>query len=188
MIKNTIIIVLILLLLITLYSYYCLSSRMVNFERERLEYILQKENDIKSKENKIKIVEDCSNKNSQFQNALTEINKILKNIGITCENTQNNDKNDKNDNIIKGIENIITGKIDPNIVSKPNKELNKCLAKNIENIENTHNIPNIKNNIQIEQIDQINQINSENKNIDFRIFNEVPLEFINNVDIENNNY
>ena len=54
MIKITIIIILILLLLITLYSYYCLSSRMINFERARLEYILQKEQEIKTKERRIR--------------------------------------------------------------------------------------------------------------------------------------
>lgn len=52
MIKTTIIIILILLLLITLYSYYCLSSRMINFERSRLEYILQKESELADKEKK----------------------------------------------------------------------------------------------------------------------------------------
>ena len=35
MIKITIIIILILLLLITMYSYYCLSSKMIDYEKTR---------------------------------------------------------------------------------------------------------------------------------------------------------
>jgi hypothetical protein len=60
MIKVTIIIILILLLLITMYSYYCLSSRMIDFERIRLEYILNKENQIMEKEQKLKIISNCN--------------------------------------------------------------------------------------------------------------------------------
>ena len=87
MIKTTIIIILILLLLITLYSYYCLSSRMINFERARLEYILQKESEIADKEKNIKIVADCSNKNEQLSEVIYSINKIINNsgLGTSCE-------------------------------------------------------------------------------------------------------
>lgn len=89
MIKITIIIILIFLLLITLYSYYCLSSRMVNFERARLEYILQKEDEVKIKESRVKVITDCSNKNELYQTALININKILSGISIESENSVN---------------------------------------------------------------------------------------------------
>lgn len=82
MIKTTIIIILILLLLITLYSYYCLSSRMINFERSRLEYILQKESELADKEKNIKIVADCSDKNEQLSQLIYVINKIINNSGL----------------------------------------------------------------------------------------------------------
>jgi len=104
MIKTTIIIILILLLLITLYSYYCLSSGVVNFERARLEYILQKESEIAIKEKNIKVISDCSNKNEQLLEALNNINIILEKLGINNSNIIN----DKNNNIVKEIENIIT--------------------------------------------------------------------------------
>jgi len=102
MIKVTIIIILILLLVITLYSYYCLSSRMTNFERARLEYILQKESELGTKEKNIKIITDCSNKNEQLENALKNINKILGEIGISCLNKFD----DKNVNIVADSEQI----------------------------------------------------------------------------------
>ena len=93
MIKITIIFVLILLLLITLYSYYCISSRIVNFERARLEYILQKESDINIKENKVKVITDCSNKNEQYQIALNKINNILQELNINEKQTITDDIN-----------------------------------------------------------------------------------------------
>lgn len=131
MIKITIIIILILLLIITLYSYYCLSSRMINFERARLEYILQKESELGTKEKNIKVIANCSNKNEQLENALTNINKILGEVGIGASNKID----DKNINIVKGIENIINGKIDSNVVANP-EQLSKSCNTNINNIIN----------------------------------------------------
>lgn len=160
MIKITIIIILILLLVITLYSYYCLSSRMTNFERARLEYILQKEAELGTKEKNIKVITDCSNKNEQLENALKNINKILGEIGIRGLNNfdDKNDKNDKNDNIVKGIKNIINGKIDSNIVANPD-EINKSC-----NLNPNPNPTTIINDI-----------------IQTEILNEVPVEYFNNV-------
>ena len=43
MIKNTIITILVILLVVTIYSYICLSSTMMNYEKERMEFILNKE-------------------------------------------------------------------------------------------------------------------------------------------------
>jgi hypothetical protein len=152
MIKITIIIILILLLIITLYSYYCLSSRMVNFERARLEYILQKESELVTKEKNIKVVANCSNKNQQLENALTNINKILGEIGISNLNKID----DKNVNIVKGIENIISGKIDSNIVAHP-EQINKSCDVN-------------------------NDINNIiNESIGTEILSEVPVKYLNNI-------
>lgn len=158
MIKTTIIIILILLLLITLYSYYCLSSRMINFERARLEYILQKEQEVKTKESSIKVVADCSNKNEQYLSALENINKILGEMNIRTENSTN-DFNEKNNNIIKGVQNVITGKINPDIVANP---------ENIQSCSNTHNK---QNNNDVDSL--INQ-----ETIDVEMLSEVPSEYI----------
>lgn len=135
---------------------------MINFERERLEYILQKETQVKTKESNIKVIEDCSNKNDQLTNALASINKILNNIGLKDANDINNTTNttnDKNNNIIKGIKNVITGEIDPNIVADPDKNLKNCSSEN-----NTNNTNNLKDNIDTE-------INTE-------ISDQVPMEYI----------
>lgn len=163
MIKITIIIILILLLIITLYSYYCLSSRMINFERARLEHILLKENELKEKENKIKIVSDCSNKNMQLEKALANINDILKNTGLAntlCEKEENNNKN----KIIKGIENVIDGKIDVNLVSNPEQSLKNCFI----NQNNQNNQDNKDNQV----------VPVEEEDIYNEIMTEVPSEFI----------
>lgn len=115
MIKITIIIILILLLIITLYSYYCLSSRMINFERARLEYILQKESELGTKEKNIKVISDCSNKNEQLENALTNINKIIGEIGI----------NNSNNNTNTSIHNIINESVSKEILNEvPEEYLN----------------------------------------------------------------
>lgn len=86
MIKTTIIIILILLLFVTLYSYYCLSSRMINFERERLEYILKKDNELKTMEKNIKVISDCSNKNEKYKKAIQNINLIIEKLNFDSEN------------------------------------------------------------------------------------------------------
>lgn len=82
MIKITIILVLILLLLITLYSYYCLSSRMIEFERKRLEYILNKEYELKTLDKKIKIISNCTEKNEKYQLAIQNINTIIDKLDL----------------------------------------------------------------------------------------------------------
>lgn len=120
MIKTTIIITLILLLVITLYSYYCLTSKMVNFERARLEYILQKESDVIKRESEVKVIADCSNKNFQYQMALENINKILGELNIgTVNSTTNineineiNEKNEKNNHIVNSLINQETNDIE----------------------------------------------------------------------------
>ena len=70
MIKNTIIIILILLLVITLYSYYCLSTSMLDYEKDRMEYITKKENELIQREKNI----------NQTLNYKNELDKCYKNI------------------------------------------------------------------------------------------------------------
>ena len=124
MIKTTIIVILILLLIITLYSYYCLSSRMVEFERARLEFILAKENEVNDLEKKVKVVSDCSNKNEKYQDAIKEINNIIEKInlppGSICSKYHNN--NDKQ--IISNIKNIVDNPSIPELITNTNIETN----------------------------------------------------------------
>jgi len=163
MIKTIIIIILILLLVITLYSYYCLTSKMINFERTRLEYILQKETAVKIKESEVKVVADCSNKNFQYQMALKNINKILGELNIETINSYD-EKNENNDDIIKGIHNVIKGKIDSNIVAEQ------------ENIQSCYNKYNEQNNNGDDDDVVSSLINQET--IDVEILSEVSSKYM----------
>lgn len=82
MIKITIIVILILLLLITLYSYYCLSSKMIEFENKRLQYILNKENELNIMEKNIKVISNCTEKNEKYQQAIRNINTIIDKLNL----------------------------------------------------------------------------------------------------------
>jgi ABC-type Zn2+ transport system substrate-binding protein/surface adhesin len=79
MIKNAIIIILMSLLLITLYSYYCLSKKMIDYEKKRLEYIINKENELVAKESKINKIEDCNDKYLKCKNILDQIDNLIEN-------------------------------------------------------------------------------------------------------------
>ena len=144
MIKTAIIIILILLLIITLYSYYCLSSRMVNFEKLRLEYILTKEGELNDKEKNIKTIADCSNKNDSYQEAIKNINSIIGNLnlppGSICQKyIETEEKKTIND--IKSI--VLQEKL------PMNSSLNNC-ANNIP-----ITIPTLNTNINSESIGDI---------------------------------
>jgi len=82
MIKNIIIIILILLLIITLYSYYCLSNKMIDYQKIRMEHIINKENILNQRENKIKQISDCNNKLLNCNNAIKDIIRITNNIPL----------------------------------------------------------------------------------------------------------
>ena len=77
MIKTTIIIILVFILSITIYSYYCLSSNMIEYEKSRLEYIVNKEKEVKILENKIIAIANCNEKNAKYQKAINNINNII---------------------------------------------------------------------------------------------------------------
>jgi hypothetical protein len=145
---------------------------MINFERSRLEYILQKETEINYKEKNIKIVSDCSNKNDKLTQALNGINKIIENTGFSSSNKYDI----KNNNIVKGIENIITGKIDSNIVANPNQL--SCVNNNNNN--NNYNNNNNNDNIIVNDNNNKNDVDKYiEQNINTKILSEVPAEYIN---------
>ena len=73
MIKNTIIIILLLLLLITFYAYMCLSSNMMDFQKERMEHIAKKETEIKHKERKLLSIEESNNNLNKYKNMINKI-------------------------------------------------------------------------------------------------------------------
>jgi len=137
---------------------------MINFERARLEYILQKESEVTEKEKNVHMIVDCSNKNEKLTLALNSINKIIGSSGIS----QSNKTENKNNNIVKGIENIITGKIDSNIVANP-EQLSASLSQS-QSCNNQINTSNLSKPLDINQV--INQT------INTNILSEVPMEHI----------
>lgn len=79
-----------LLLVISIYSYYCLSSRMTDYEKKRLEFILNKEKELELLEKKIKQIAFCTEKNEKYQQAISDINTIIDKLnlppGSVCKN------------------------------------------------------------------------------------------------------
>jgi hypothetical protein len=80
MIKNTIIAILLIVLVITIYSYICLSSNIMNYEKERMEFILNKESDIKNKESKLQTMTKCNDELIKYKNVINKITSDLANL------------------------------------------------------------------------------------------------------------
>ncbi len=77
LIKNIIITVLTLLLIIVVCFYSYLASQMQDYEKERLEYIINKENELNQKENQIAAGQTCKVKLSECEISKKHINSIL---------------------------------------------------------------------------------------------------------------
>jgi hypothetical protein len=80
MIKNTIITILVILLVVTIYSYICLSSTMMNYEKERIEFILNKEAEIKSRESKLQTMTKCNDDLLKYKNVINKITADIANL------------------------------------------------------------------------------------------------------------
>ena len=80
MIKNTIITILVILLIVTIYSYICLSTSMMNYEKERIEFILNKEAEIKSRESKLLTQTKCNDDLLKYKNVINKITSDITNL------------------------------------------------------------------------------------------------------------
>jgi hypothetical protein len=78
MLKNAIIIILSLLLIIIIYAYVCLSNNMQNYEKERLTYVITKQEEIKKKEDSLIDIISCNNELDKVKNAISQINELSK--------------------------------------------------------------------------------------------------------------
>ena len=167
MIKTTIIIILILLLLITLYSYYCLSSSMIEFEKIRLEFVLRKENEIKELESKIKVISNCNEKNEKYQQAIKNINNVIYELnlppGSVCENPEYNN--------INGNIDITIGKNEIDI----KKQESNNIAIKVEN-ENKNTMPKLS----------VYSVNSENEQHHILMNKDILHEVPNNLIVHTN--
>ena len=78
MVKNAIIIILSLLLIIIIYAYVCLSNSMQSYEKERLTYVITKQEEIKKKEDSLIDIISCNNELDKVKNAISQINELSK--------------------------------------------------------------------------------------------------------------
>ena len=77
---------------------------MTEYERIRLEYILNKENELNNKEKNIKVVTECAEKNDNYQQAIRNINTIIDKLNLPPESIcrkYNDINNNKIENEIK---------------------------------------------------------------------------------------
>lgn len=121
MMKIIIIIILILLLLITLYSYYCLSNQMINYETTRLQHIMNKEQLVNNKIFKINSLEECNNNNTKYYTAIQEISNIINRLNLPINNFNNNNNSFEENTL------IVTNEINTEMIKK---ELNDNIIQN----------------------------------------------------------
>jgi hypothetical protein len=149
MIKNTIIIILLLLLLITFYAYICLSTNMVDFQKERLSHILKKETEITHKEKKLLLTSECNDNLNKYK---TMIDKITTDISKTSD--------------------------DINILTKYASQINNSIKKDIENKTNNRQTTETKissEKIESEK-EHFGNINSINNFDNFEKFLDLPID------------
>tara|TARA_A100001015_G_scaffold321540_1_gene452845 strand:- start:6050 stop:6688 length:639 start_codon:yes stop_codon:yes gene_type:complete len=140
MIKNIIIIILILLLIITLYSYYCLAGKMLDYQTNRMEYIVNKEDELNNRETKISEIENCNYKLVDCTKAVSNIIDLTKNIPLVHKYMKK-EKNIKEENIKE--ENIKEENInEENIIEENIKEEN--------NVKNSYEDDIMRFNINVE--------------------------------------
>lgn len=160
MIKNTIIVILLLLLLITFYAYMCLSSNMIDFQKERMTHIVKKEKELKLKEQKLISMTECNenlNKYKLLVNKITsdlakttnEMN-LLSKYTIQANNSINNDINQLNQQIQPTLPTQSSQNNTTNIVlteyeipSEKLEQMNQSEKIDFENFENFENFQNI---------------------------------------------
>ncbi len=88
-IKNIIIIVLTLLLVMVVLAYSYLASQMQDYEKKRLEYIINKEYELNQKENEINKGKVCQVKLSECEITKKHIKSILDELTTKKNNTSN---------------------------------------------------------------------------------------------------
>ena len=93
MIKNIIIVCLIVIMLIVIYSWICVSNSMSNFQKTRMEYIINKENELHNKELKLISANKCNklllNYSSSMDKLLSDLNSVSSDLNNLAKNTLN---------------------------------------------------------------------------------------------------
>lgn len=81
MFKNIVIGVLIIVLLITIYSYICVVNSMEDFQKQRFDFVINKEKELKERESKIIESEKCT---TELNNCNNIVNTIKNSIHSTA--------------------------------------------------------------------------------------------------------
>jgi len=164
MIKNTIIVILLLLLLITFYAYICLSNNMTDFQKERLEYVLKKENEITQKEQKLATLAECNENMNKYKNIIGKLstdltrtvddfNQIVKFINQTSKNMNNNSS---------GINNISSTNANTNmnsIYGSLSNSLPNLNSNNTVVLAGNEGLPSAEKNLEnFENLDELNEL------------------------------
>jgi hypothetical protein len=136
---------------------------MTDFQKDRMQYILNKEAEVNEKEKNIKIVTDCTNKNEKYQEAIKNINGIITGLqlppGSICERINKD-----------GLENI-----DPNsLAGRAHKIINEMIAQ----AESSSCPHPVLNNAQVNMSEHNNVLNEIKNEIKNEINNEIPNELI----------
>lgn len=130
---------------------------MIDFEQRRMEYILNKEGELKNLEQKIKIDTDCSNKNDKYQLAIKGINEIIDNLNLPPGSICSKYSNEEDKKTISTIKSII---------------LEKQQDQNVQNVQNVQNIqqifpqpsPNILHEVPLGFLNEQNQEQNQEQN------------------------
>ncbi len=155
MIKNTIIVILLILLLITFYAYVCLSTNMVDFQKERMQHIVTKEDELKHREENLVSLTECNNNMNKYKKIIHKIsddltkttddfNNVVKYIN-QVNNTIKNDINQVNDTIkndINQINDIIKNDINQLNIEMSNETPKNETSKTEEHFEKFENFEN----------------------------------------------
>lgn len=175
--KNTIIIILAILFIITLYSYYTLSDSMLSYEKDRMEYITNKENELNEKEKTITINVNCSQELAQCKRSAEKINSIIDELRDQAQKLIKLDE-EKKSNLISKVKSDIEQKLNitknssQNLVDK-NESEQEIIDQNEYKNKIITTLPNFNSESEklvesINQTDKINPIINLNELLDKR--------------------
>lgn len=151
MIKNTIIIILLLLLLITFYAYICLSSNMIDFQKERMEHIVKKEQELKQKEQKLISMAECNdnlNKYKLLVNKITsDLTKTTNEMNLLSKyaNQTNNSINNDINRLIQPTHSATIVLNEQKIATEKIENIPHTEKEDYENLENFDNVEHMTN-------------------------------------------
>lgn len=147
MIKNIIIVCLIVIMLIVIYSWICVSNSMSNFQKARMEYIINKENELHNKELKLISANKCNklllNYSSSMDKLLSDLNSVSSDLNNLAKNTLNTNSDVKT-KIKSYVNNEARAETSNNVPSVEMQELNEKLNEKLNDKMNNNTYDEIE--------------------------------------------